>query len=369
MSSVPYIPESAPFDEDQRAWLNGFVAGLLSRREAVAVDKEEKTPLLILFGSQSGTAEGLAKKLNKEAKAKGLSSRVCGMDEVEVDVLKEEQNLLVVTSTWGEGEMPDNAAGFWDNLNQNGSSPELNHLNFAVLALGDTNYTDTFCLAGKQLDARFEELGARRLHPRVDCDVEYDEPAARWTEGVFQALGEAPSTGAAPVGGSAIAVEEATGVQTAPPSEKTHSRKNPFPAPLIASVELAAKSSGKDTRHFEFSLEGSSLTYEAGDALGLFAHNCPDVVDEVIKNHDLDAREVVETPSDEKLPLWDALTRCYEIRQLIGVKAPAESGAAFVEGLRKLQPRLYSIASSPLAHPGEVHLCVDVVRYEIDGRM
>lgn len=371
MTTVPIIPESAPFTSDQRAWLNGFLAGILSQGQSGApalgspAPAVEKLPLLIAYGSQSGNAETLAKKLVKEASGRGFAARAAGLDALQPASLAAEKNVIIITSTWGEGDMPDNAVSFWDGLNQNGSSPKLDGLRYSVLALGDMNYGDTFCLAGRKLDERLEQLGASRIHPRVDCDVEFDELAKNWSEGVFKSLESAgPSTAGAlvtapaPAAAPAPVQEEASG----------YSKKNPFPAALIGNLELNQQGSSKDTRHIAFSLKDSGLLYETGDALGVFTQNCPEVVATIIAAHGLDPETSVPLPDGSEAPLKMALQTAYEVRNLLGVTPEAAPSAAdFVGNLRKLQPRLYSIASSPKAHPDEVHLCVGAVRYEKDG--
>jgi sulfite reductase (NADPH) flavoprotein alpha-component len=361
---IPQIPSNAPFTPEQIAWLNRFFADLFAQGGLPAMATEPKRPLLVLFGSQSGNSEALAKKVGKEAATRGFAPRVAGLEAVQVADLKSAANVLVITSTWGEGDMPDNALGFWDDLNQNGSSPRLDGVSFSVLALGDRNYGDTFCLAGKKLDQRLAELGASRLVGRVDCDVEYDAAAAEWMAGVFAALGT-----------SEVVVGEAESVRVAaapitpgPEADDPYSKKNPLIAPLIANARLNGKDSAKDTRHIAFSIEGSGLSYEVGDALGVFPANCPDVVARVMESHRLDPEVVVPLPGGGEAPLRVALEQHYEVRTLVGKPAgPTASPGAFVEGLRRLQPRLYSIASSLKAHPGEVHLCVGRVAYEKDG--
>lgn len=363
MTSIPIIPESAPFTAEQRSWLNGFLAGVLSRGTALTEGASAssvsaaavKKPLLVLFGSQSGNAESYAKKLVKEANTKGFAARSAGLDAVQAADLSREKNVLIVSSTWGEGEMPDNAQGFWDAINQNGSSPQLEGVRYSVLALGDKNYADTFCLAGKKLDARLEELGAQRVAERVDCDVDFDAPAKRWSTAVFTALNGA-------------AVEQPDLSDKSEPSATGYSKSCPFPAKLISNYALNAKGSAKDTRHIAFSLEGSGLNYEAGDALGVTVRNCPEIVDTVIGSFGFDPSAVVTLPNETSAPLREALISHYGVREWLG-KTPDKSlsPTTFVESLRKLQPRLYSIASSPKAHPGEVHLTVGIVRYEKDG--
>ena len=360
MNSVPIIPENAPFSAEQRAWLNGFLAGVLNRGAAtagVSAPQTAKTPLLIAFGTQSGNAESLAKRLAREASGRGFAARAAGLDSLQPADLIKDKNILLITSTWGEGDMPDNAVTFWDSINQNGSSPKLDGVQYSVLALGDKNYGDTFCLAGKKLDLRLAELGARRVVDRVDCDVDFDDLAKQWSANAFTALSGGTATAPATI---AIAAE--------PEEEAGYSKKKPFPARLIANTPLNTRGSSKDTRHIAFSLVGSDLTYEVGDALGVFVQNCPEVVDAVIAAHAFDPQAMVALPDGGTAPLRDALITSYEVRGFFG-KAP-ESGvtlSSFVENLRKLQPRLYSIASSIKAHVNEVHLCIAAVRYSTDG--
>lgn len=354
-AALPIIPDSAPFTAEQRSWLNGFLAGVLNRPSpGPAPAVEAKRPLLVLFGSQSGNAEMLAKRLGKLARERGFEPRVSDLDGVSPQDLQRDRHVLIVTSTWGEGDMPDNAARFWSALNRNGSSPRLDGVLFSVLALGDRNYADTFCQAGRQFDRRLAELGAVRVAERVDCDVEFDEPFEKWSHSVFPALlGE---TASAPV-------------STAAPAEATegYGKKNPFPAPLVGTARLNGPESAKETRHVVFSLEGSGLTYEAGDALGVLPTNCPALVEAVMARHSLNGDAEVALPAGGTAPLREALMRHYDVRSWL-TRAPAGvDAAAFVGELRKLQPRLYSISSSPRAHAGEVHLTVGVVRYEQDG--
>lgn len=357
MTHVPLIPENAPFTAEQRFWLNGFLAGVLSRGGAASVNAapaEAKRPLLIAFGSQSGNAESLAKRLAREATGRGFAARAAGLDSLQPADLIKDKNVLLITSTWGEGDMPDNAISFWDAINQNGSSPKLDGVQYSVLALGDKNYGDTFCLAGKKLDSRLAELGATRIVDRVDCDVDFDDLAKKWSTNAFTLLSGSDSAPAAP------AAEEET--------ETGYTKKNPFPSPLLANIALNAASSSKDTRHIAFSLKGSGLTYEVGDALGVFVQNCPEVVDGIITAHAFDPEATITLESGATCTLRDGLLKHFEVRHLVG-KTP-ETGIAlpaFIEGLRKLQPRLYSIASSINAHPDEVHLCVGAVRYSTDG--
>jgi len=362
MSVVPLIPETAPFSPEQRSWLNGFLAGVLSRGAATTAPvaaASSAIPLLVLFGSQSGNAEALARKLAKEAGTRGFSARAAGMDEVNAAALAAEPNVLLITSTWGEGDMPDNAAAFWDQLNQNGSSPKLDTVRYSVLALGDKNYADTFCHAGRKLDERLAELGATRIHPRQECDAEFEAPAKAWSTGALEALLAAPA---------AVQTMRSEAAPVSEPAPAGFSKKNPCPAPLLENRLLNARGSAKDTRHIAFSLPAGGMEYEAGDALGVFASNCPGVVDQVLHAHGLSSEAVVTIEDGPTLPLREALLHHFEIRTLLGsTPAVKVSPHEFIAGLRKLQPRLYSISSSPKVHPGEVHLTVSAVRYEKDG--
>ena len=384
-AAIPVIPEHAPFSAEQRHWLNGFLAGLFSNQASPAPPIEQKPSrgrVVIMFGSQSGNAESLAETFSEQLKQSDFDAPVIDMeDHGEVDLSKE-THLVVVTSTWGEGDPPDNAAEFWAQLNEDDQAP-LEGLNFAVCGLGDSNYVD-FCGMGKHFDARLEALGATRMIDRVDCDVDFEEPAEAWALGLLSHLGAGETST------PATAKEGATTAQ--------YSKKNPFPAPLLKNVRLNSLDSARDTRHFEISLEGSGLEYEAGDALGVVPQNCPEVAAELISALGFSQDENVSTPSGESKSLIEAFTYDYAItipskklvtafaektsteidadylygREIIDLVTEFQdvkfSPTDFIGMLGKLQPRLYSISSSPKAHPGEVHLTIATVRYEAHGR-
>jgi sulfite reductase (NADPH) flavoprotein alpha-component len=377
-SPVPSIPENAPFTPEQRAWLNGYLAGLFSRQPApvgASLDDARSaplTPLTILYGSQTGTAESLAKKLSKEAGKRGFVPAILDMAQTDPAKLANEKNLLVITSTYGDGEPPDSAKALHTALKDGAHT--LSGVRFSVCALGDTNYT-LFCQAGKDFDAFLEKHGATRVHPRTDCDVDYEEPFGTWLNAALSAFG--PSSSVAP------SVSEGSSE-----TESGYSKKNPFPAPVLVVRNLNAPGSAKEVNHVEFDLTGSGLVYEAGDALGLIPQNCHDHVSAVINALGCDGEEAVPTKSGE-LPLRTALTTTYDLGkptpallELLGVAAtPAPhhvidallaakdkpAPVAFVGALKALAPRLYSISSSPKAHPGHVHLTVGAVRYDLNG--
>ena len=399
MEKMTFIPETAPFDTNQRLWLNGYMAGLLAGKNFTFVngsgrDPKPTIPLVILYGSQTGTAEKIAKQIAKESKGRSCNPRVLeAAEHGKIDWAKE-NNLLVVTSTYGDGDMPDNAQLFWDWL-QTDAAAGLAHLNFSVLALGDTNY-EQFCAAGKKINARLEAIGAKRLHPLVECDVDYEARAKSWTDGLWSALVPGQNgAGTKP----AVSEGEARGAG--------RSKANPLAARLLVNRKLNGEGSQKETRHFEISLEGSGLNYEAGDALGVWPTNCPDLVQEVLRALGQGGDETVKIGGTE-LPLRRALAEKLDVtkpsmelvqclartnvrlKELLaperkeelkrwlhgrgvidlllehsGEKRPA---AEFIALLKPMAPRLYSIASSPKAHPGQVHLTVSVVRYESHGR-
>ena len=358
---IPSLPDTAPFSADQRTWINGYLAGLFSGKDqpadagaTAALTPPDRGPLLFLWGSQTGGAQKLAKTFAKRSAASGFQSRAVGLEEASAAFLASAGRAVIVTSTYGDGEMPDNAQGFWNQI-KNDSAPRMDKLKFAVLALGDTNYV-RFCEAGKLFDQRLEELGACRIHPRMDCDADFEKPAAEWFGGLIKALGaDSPTTAAS---------DEATSDGAA----RSYSKERPFPAVVVGSRLLNRAGSAKEVRHIEIALAGSGLDYEVGDALGVMPSNCPDFVSEILVAAGLRGSEAVA--SHDGLPIRLALQERLDLAPFL--RALPESGTSpddLVKPLRKLQPRLYSISSSPKAHPDEVHLTVGIVRYEIDGRL
>jgi sulfite reductase (NADPH) flavoprotein alpha-component len=355
------LPETAPFSPEQRAWFNGYLAGLMSADRLTIPNGAQTAPvalksLLILFGTQTGSAEALSGRLAKEAKKQGFSARAMSMeDHAKIDFTAESR-LLIVTSTYGDGEMPDNAHAFWALLKSE-AAPKLANIEYSVLALGDMNYSK-FCQAGKDFDLRIEELGAKRIHDRVDCDVDYEEKSKAWFEGVMKALGGGAAETATPATTEAVAKVSAG-----------YSKSNPFPARLKTNRKLNGEGSAKEVRHFEIILEGSSLNYEVGDALGVVPSNCSEFVQEILDSAGLDGEEAVAIPSGTEKPLRLALQHDFDLKPFLAeLPAKGMDAKALAEKLRKLQPRLYSISSSPKKHPGEVHLTVGIVRYDLGGK-
>ena len=386
------LPDDAPFTPAQRAWLDDFLSKALAET-TTSKESAEAVPVTVLYGTQTGNAEGLAKKLLKTLKKRHYDASIANMADYDSSKLASEKNLLVIVSTYGDGEPPDSAIEFHGWLMGDGA-PALKELNYSVLALGDSDYPD-FCQCGIEFDNRLAELGATRLSQRIDVDVDPDEPYAQWSAEVLAALSPAGS-----IGQQDEEADEDDG--------EGYSKKRPFPSTVLHNRNLNGPGA-KQTHHLEFSLEGSGLEYEVGDALAVFPVNDPALVDEIIANLPFSPDEVPDRNGND-IPLREALLEHYDIGALSKVvvkKWQAHSGSPFlralaeaddaqawkdfcwgrevidlvidhpadfndaeefVSALKKLQPRLYSIASSPNAHPGEVHLCVGIVRYETHGR-
>ncbi|MEC1521089.1 assimilatory sulfite reductase (NADPH) flavoprotein subunit [Neobacillus niacini] len=393
------------FTESQKVWLSGYLAGAASAPLASvlgvpsqqgATEGTASKEVTILYGSQTGNARGLAKKASTTLEGKGFQVTVSAMSDFKPNNIKKVKNLLIIVSTHGEGDPPDNALTFHEFLHGK-RAPKLEDLNFSVLSLGDSSY-EFFCQTGKQFDARLEELGGTRLYPRFDCDLDYDEPAAEWIEGIISSLGEAK--------GGIPALTQAATTQTV---ESVYSRTNPFRAEVLDNLNLNGRGSNKETRHLELSLEGSGLSFEPGDSLGIYPENDPELVDLLLEELKWNPDESVTiNKQGEVLSLKDALKSYYEITtltkpllekaaKLIGnsdlqdLLNDSEKVKSYLEGhdlldvvrefgpvtsapqdfvaiLRKMPARLYSIASSLTANPDEVHLTIGAVRYSAHGR-
>jgi sulfite reductase (NADPH) flavoprotein alpha-component len=381
--AIPIIPESAPFTPEQRAWLNGFIAGMLAKAPmaAAAVARAEALrPLTILFCSQTGTAEALAKRAAKLAGQRGFAATIVDMAQTELARLAQEPNILLITSTHGEGEPPDNARALHAALRKPGG-PHLSGVRFSVCGLGDTNYV-RFCQAAKDFDDGLEKLGGLRIVPRAECDVDYEKGFSTWIDSALASLGAQQP--------AAATAEESIATETSPSG---FSRKSPYPAPLMVSRSLNGEGSGKHVRHIEFSLGDSGMRYEAGDALGVWPQNCPKLVTEVLARIGCDGEEAVTLADGSATSLRCALSNHCDLgrpsadlaARFAAPTAQTPSGmhvidliaarpetrlapTELVRMLRPLSPRLYSISSSPLAHGRHVHLTVAAVRYAAHGR-
>lgn len=394
-TGVPTLPPDAPFEADHALWIDGLLAGTYSRTAAAltAAAPKPSAPdartrrIVVLWASQTGNAEELARTIGEQFAEKGHSASVHSMADLTPSSLTPGTDLLVITSTFGDGDAPDNGSSFWEALSDTAAAP-FEDVRYAVLALGDSTY-DAFCNHGHRLDQRLDALGAVRLLPRLDCEPDYEEPAARWVEQVRDALTAAPQPEAAETPAPVLAP----------------SKGAPYTAHLSGNRLLSLPGATKEVRRFTFDLGADGPTYEPGDALGVRPVNCPDLVTQWLATTGLSPDAEVLVSGLAPMPFGEALHRHLDItritsdllrfatertgdrtlkqltrpdnkdglaqwtwgRQPVDLLAefPVRLGAQeWADRLKRLQPRLYSISSSPLVDPRAVSLTVSVLRYE-----
>ena len=399
------------FSPLQLAWASGYLAakseqpasGLSGATVAPNTAAIAAKTLTILFASQTGNAKGVAKQLEQSAKAAGITVNLKNVSDYKAKTLKSETHLLIVTSTNGEGEPPDDAIEFHEFL-LGKKAPKLPNLSYSVLSLGDSSY-EFFCQTGKDFDERLKELGAKQVAPRLDCDLDYDSETLSWTESIVETLKDELIQSDA--GLAAVIDLPIVGTAT---GESQYTKQNPLTAEFSVSQKITGRDSAKDVRHIEIDLGESGLTYQAGDALGVWFENSPALVDELLNALSLSGEEQVSlkiSGEQQTFSLKDSLISQLEItqtapafiefwaqqssneslvaiatdknasrefaanNQIIDVikKAPAKVEAqVFVDALRKITPRLYSIASAQAEVEEEVHLTLGVVSYDADGQ-
>ncbi len=391
----------------QMAWVSGYFWGLsqsqtlgasapLTQAAALTAAKPAGK-LTIIFASQTGNAKGVAEALEQEAQAAGIAVQLFDASDYKGKDLAKETHVIFVASTNGEGEAPDNALELHEFL-QSKKAPKLPNLQYGVIGLGDSSY-EFFCQTGKDFDTFLEKLGAKRFIDRVDCDVDYDAPAAEWRAKALESVKEALA------GSQAQVVQLPVGQATT--SHSQYNKQNPYTATLLTSQKITGRDSGKDVRHIEIDLADSGLTYQPGDALGVWYENSAELANAVLAAAGLSGVESVEVDG-ESLSLHSALVIKYEITganpqfvtkfaelsgskklqklvedkdklreyaantQIVDVlkeKKTKLSAEQLISLLRRLTPRLYSIASSQSEVDEEVHLTVGIVEYDVDGEV
>lgn len=396
-------------DSGQLYWLSGYFSGLSQtsavnavaeagqNKESLPIQEEHVSQkLTVLFGTHTGNSEALAKNLGDLARARGIEAQVSDMASFKTRDLKKIRNLAVIVSTHGLGDPPVQAEDLHAYLHGK-KAPDLSHLQFSVLALGDSSYVE-FCQTGRDFDTILEKLGGQRFVPRQDCDVDYMDDAENWQQKVLDALAHtAGETSANIVVGNTVATVN---------EEVKYSRKNLFEATILEKINLNGKGSSKETIHLELDLADSGIKYEPGDALGVYGSSSPKSVEAVLAATNLTGKEQVISHKGEKT-LSEALTFDYELTPLSKITLSKYSELTnnpnlkkilednktvteylhgrdildlikedsysltpdeLVSILRKNTPRMYSIASSQEAVEDEVHLLVSVVRYNAYGR-
>jgi sulfite reductase (NADPH) flavoprotein alpha-component len=397
MPTAPLLPSTAPFAEEQiaalnrvisvttaeqRAWLSGFLAGLQAANDpataAPSAPPAKRVPLTILFGTESGNAEALAAQARKAAAKLGFAPKVVDMADLSLAQAAATENLLIVASTWGEGDPPQRAIDFYEGLMAD-DAPRFEKTRYAVLALGDRAYAQ-FCEIGRRIDARLATLGGARVSDRIECDLDYDIAATGWIDQTLERLNA--ETGGKETGASVIHVDFAR------PGTETATRGRPFEAEITEHIRLSGSRSTSDTHHVALSLEGSGIAYEPGDSLGVIPSNDPQLADAVLAAAGLSGDIDLRGALIDRLDITTLTGKQVEdFVRLTGAQAPPDGWAAgrqvidLIETapgklsaeqlttlLRPLPPRYYSIASSRRAVGEEAHLLVAGMRYASHGR-
>ena len=381
-----------PFSFDQESWMEGFITGLKHQSNSINNNIKEKndseTLINILFGTQTGNSESVAEDLSNFALSNGFKTQINALDDIEMNNLSKMKNVAIITSTYGEGEMPDNAQLFWNALSSN-TAPQLNNMNYSVLALGDTGYEE-FCHAGKLLDTRLEQLGAKRIIKRIDCDVDFEDLAEKWINSVVPKFNPDKKL-------DVVNKDKTESIV------KSWSRKNPYEAIISYNTLLSGPNSNKEIIHYEIDLGDSGLKYEVGDSLSIIPRNKQLLVDQIIERlhtskdfipsgHEIDIENLLKfkfeilTPTKRLIEYVEKIAEDSELSLILEKK---DSKALddfkwgmdvldfmnlnpkvdfivekFLDLLKPLQHRTYSISSSINKYDNKVHLTISSVRWK-----
>ena len=387
-------------DSNALLWASGYLAGMaraLPVQSAVPATIATTRPATIVYGSQTGNAKRAAEALLAKLQAAHLPARLLRADAYPLRELADETLLYVVISTQGDGDPPDDARGFLEFV-EGRRAPALKKLKFAVLALGDSSYPQ-FCAIGRRIDQRLQALGGERIADCADADLDVETVAAPWTDTVARI--------AADVLKPAAPLATVTTLRPLAAAVAAYSRAKPFAAGVLANQRITLGANSKDVRHLELALDGSGLSYEPGDALGVWPRNPQRLVDAVLQATALDGDTAVRIGEEERSlrtwlldkreltrvarPFLAALADRSGDAALAGMLQPEQApalaallsnqqaidllqrhhaewdGASLIAALRPLQPRLYSIASSRKVVGDEAHLTVAHVEYVADG--
>ncbi len=353
---------------EELIWMNGYLNGIVSAKpfdEKKVVIKNGVNKITIAYGTETGNSKKLATEFAAKAKKQGIHAKVQSMDQYRLNDLTKEEYFLAVISTHGDGEPPAAAKKFYDHVHNNGF--KLDKLKYSVLALGDTSYP-LFCKAGEDVDLQLNKLGGKRFFPIQKCDIDYETEASEWFDEICKSLN---SNADAPV------------ITEPRIATKKSSGKKIYNGKLLAHINLNDRGSNKKTFHIE--IEAEDVTYQPGDSIGIIPENNKTIVEEIIAVTNVDAYTNIDY-KNELVSLYDLLHKKLNIvylperiiKQYAAIiekdfsiermdllhllkKYPVKDENQFIEIVKILEPiapRLYSIASSPEAHPGEIHITV-----------
>lgn len=397
---------------DQLAWLSGYAWGrsrggasaaatapadVQAAAAPAAQGADQGVEITVFSASQTGNALAVAKEFHGKLVDQGFNAKLVSAGDFKSRNISQLSTVLFVISTQGEGDPPEEAIPLFKFLNGK-KAPDLSSMKYAILALGDTSYTDSYCQAGRDLDKRLGELGAQTLADRVDCDLDYQAAAEQWQNDLIDRLqefkgGSGAATGAAPAAGAAA---------TAAAGASQYTKENPFEASILVRQKITSRDALKDVEHIEIDLEGSGLQYQPGDSVGIYYENAARLVDEILQHTQIDPDEKVEVADKQSVTVREALTKHLDITQntpamvkeyaqysehadlqelisdmnslndYVNNNPPVRVFADFAGSVtaqqlcdlfRPLTPRLYSIASSQEEVGEEVHITLGVVRF------